>query len=90
MQFKFVPGEGDPDALQVCVMAAHIAILLGVKNVVAVFARLLGLIHGLVCLAQQLVGIHFFRLRIEGDAETGRDLEEDAGREGAAHLHRES
>jgi hypothetical protein len=44
------------DALQAFVLAAHMAVLVGVEHVVTVLASQLGLVHGLVGLAQQLVG----------------------------------
>ena len=83
IQHEFALGQGAADSLQAFVMAADAAVLLGVEDVVTVLARQLGLIHGLVGLAQQLIRIDVFRLRIEGDAETGRDLEYEV-----ANLHR--
>ena len=42
---------------------------------VTILARELRLIHGLVGLTQQLLGIDVVRLRVEGDADTGGDLQ---------------
>jgi hypothetical protein len=41
-------GQGVTDAFQAFVMAADVAVLLGVEDVVTVLAGQLGLIHGLV------------------------------------------
>ncbi len=57
-------------------MAADAAVLLGVEDVIAVLAGQLGLIHGLIGLAQQLIRVHVFVLRIKGDADAGRNLQD--------------
>ncbi len=49
------------------VAAAQAPVVLGVEQVVAVFAALLGLEHGLVGLAQQLVGVHRIGLGVEAN-----------------------
>ena len=69
--------ESAPNLLQRFVQSAHVAVLIGVEQVIAVLAGELGLVHGLVGLAQQLVGVDLVALRVEGDAETGRDLEHE-------------
>jgi hypothetical protein len=76
MENEFAGRQGAPDTLQALVVAAHAAILFGVEDVVAVLAGQLGLIHRLVGLPQQLVGIDLLGLRVEGDAEAGRHLED--------------
>ncbi len=58
-------------------MIAGAMLVLVVEDMVAIFAGQLGLIHGLVGLAQQLIRVHLFRLRIVGDAEAGRHLHDD-------------
>ena len=63
-------------------VATRCAVLVVVENVVAILARQLGLIHGLVGLPEELVGVDVVLLRIEGDAEAGGDLEHSA-----AHPH---
>ena len=54
---------------------AHAAVLRRIEDVIAILARHFGLIHGLVGLAQQLIGLDVLGLRIEGHAQAGRDLQ---------------
>ena len=49
--------------------------MFGIKDVILVLASLLCLIHGLVCLAQQLIRIDIFSLRVIGDADACRDTQ---------------
>jgi hypothetical protein len=58
-------------AVQLC-----LAVAFRVEQLIAVLARLLGLVHGLVGMAQQGVGIGIV-LRIQGDADAGTGA--DAG-----------
>ena len=62
------------DVGQAFVVPAHVAVGFGVEDVAAVLACQLGLVHGLVGLAQQLVGVDLFGLRVGGHADAGRDL----------------
>ena len=78
MENEFSGLKRAANALQALVMAAQAAVLVGVENVKTVFAGQLGLIHRLVGLAQQLVGIDLFGLWIEGHTETRRDLQYEA------------
>ena len=52
----------------------HQAVLLGVEQMVAVAARLLGQVHGLVGVAQQGVGVGVVE-RVEGDADARRNAD---------------
>ena len=54
---------------------AQTAILLGSKYVIAVHVHKFGLINGLIRQAQQLIGIRLLGLRVEGPANTGRNLQ---------------
>ena len=63
MQHEFPLSQGRTNALQGFVMVTDAAIQQGIKEVVTVFAGLLGLINGLVDLAYQLFRIDFSRLR---------------------------
>ena len=49
-------------------------VLFDVEDMVTILACQLGLIHGLIGLTQQLIRVHLLRLRVEGDADTRRDL----------------
>ena len=75
VQHELVVEQGVADVLDALVVAAHAAVLLGIEDVAAVLAGQLGLVHGLVGLAQQLVGIDLFGLRVGGQAQAGRDLQ---------------
>ena len=75
VQHQLVLGQGLTDALQAFMVAAHMAILLGIKDMAAVLAQQLGLVHGLIGLAQQLVGVHRIGLRVGGHPHAGRDLQ---------------
>ena len=72
------------NAPQAFVMVAQAAVMRGIKHTAAVLARHFGLVHGLVGLAQELVGIDVLRLRVEGDAQAGRNLQAQA-----VHLNRQ-
>ena len=74
---EFAGDEGAANVYQGFVVAAHAAILLGVEDVIAVLAGLLRLVHRLVSLTQQLVGVDFVGLRVKGDAEAGGNLERE-------------
>ena len=69
--------------LDIFMMTAHATILLGVKKVETIFARLLGQIHGLIGLTQKLIGVDVVGLREEGDAHAGRYLQRQI-----THRHR--
>ena len=71
---KLAFDQGPADVIEAFVMPANTAILLSIKNVVTVFPAQLGLIHRLIGLTQQLIGINIFRLRIKSNAQTGRNL----------------
>ena len=60
---------------QAFMAAAHAAVLIGIENLVAILARQLGLVHRLIRLTQQLIGIHVVVLRVERDAQAGRHLQ---------------
>ena len=77
VQHKFLRRQGLANAVQGFVVAAYQTVLFGIENVVPVAARHLGLVHGLVGLAQQLAAAHFFALRKKCHAQTGGDLEHD-------------
>ena len=62
------------NALQALVASTHDAILSCIEEMVAVLAQQLGLVHGLVGLAQQLVGVYDFVLRIESHPQACRHL----------------
>ncbi|OIQ63591.1 hypothetical protein GALL_548680 [mine drainage metagenome] len=72
---ELLVGQGQPDALNAFVLSAHAAIPGGIKIMVAVFARQLGLVHGLIGLTQQLIGLDFFGLRVKSDPQTDRHLQ---------------
>jgi len=57
---------------QVFAMGLRLAIAFRIKQLVTVFPRFFGLIHGLIGMAQQGIGI-FIVFRVEGDAYAGRD-----------------
>ena len=70
MQDEFAPFKAQTNAL-----LAHTAVLLGfvvlhVEQVVAVFARLLGVVHGLVGVPDEHVCIRTV-LRVERDTDAG-------------------
>ena len=69
-QLEFLLLECLRDALQAFVMRLRQPVFFRVEQVVAVFSRLLGLIHGLVGVPQQGIGIAAV-LREEGDPQTG-------------------
>ena len=75
MQQQFAMGHGVVNACQAFMVAAHTAVLFGIKHAVAVFAGQLGLVHGLVGLALQLVSIDLVGLRVKRDPQAGRDLQ---------------
>ncbi len=56
------------------VAAALGAVMRGIEEVIAVLAGELGLVHRQVGLAQQLVGVDFLGLRVQGQADARRDL----------------
>lgn len=60
------------NAFEALVMAENGLIVRHFEKLVAVFARQFGLVHSLVGLAQQLVGVERLGLRVEGDTQTGR------------------
>ena len=59
------------NTLQAFVMTTNTAILRRIEEVVTVFTGHLGLVHGLIGLAQQLISVHVVGLRVESDAKTG-------------------
>ena len=77
VQHKLVPLQRALNVLQVFVVDAQVVVLQGIKHVVAVAPRQLGLVHGLVGLAQQLIGLDRLRLGVEGHAQAGRHLHRD-------------
>ena len=76
MQHKFTSDQALSDAVTTFMLATCIAILFGIENVVPIFATQLGLVHGLICLAQQLVGVDIFCLRVKSQTNTCRNLQE--------------
>ncbi len=74
IQHQLALFEGLANAVLALARAAQVAVLLGVKGVVAVFAGQFGLVHGLVSLALQLVSINLFGLREIRHAQAGRHL----------------
>ena len=73
---EFVCAERAPDVLQALVVTAQVAVLFGVEDVEAVLAEQLGVVHRLVGLAQELVGVGLLGLRVEGETEAGRHLQQ--------------
>ena len=71
IQDKLSGREGASDMFEAFMVAANIPILFGIEEMETIFSGELGLIHGLVRLAQQLIGIDVFRLRVERNAEAG-------------------
>jgi hypothetical protein len=69
---KLVRRHGLADALQVLMPAADNMVVFGIEDVVAMAACQLGLVHGLVGLAQQRIRIQIELLWIKGHANTGR------------------
>ena len=65
------------------VLTAQTCIPCGVKNMVTVLARDLGLVHRLVRLAQQLIGIDIITLRVVGNPDAAGNLNDHA-----IHLYR--
>ncbi|OIQ74520.1 hypothetical protein GALL_438270 [mine drainage metagenome] len=75
IQHQLLPGQRLLQALHVLKLTALLQVLFGVKKVITVFASLLGLVHGLVSLAQQLFSIHLLGLRKQRHPDAGRNLQ---------------
>ena len=75
VQHEFLRTQGPADVFHAFVVVANAAIKLGIKNVITIFPGQLGLIHGLIRLAQQLIGVDGVLLRVERQAQAGRDLQ---------------
>ena len=72
MQDELLLFQRQADAFHAFVAAPDAAVLCRIEEVQTVLARQLGLVHGLVGLAQQLIGVDvLLRLRVEGDAHAG-------------------
>ncbi|OIQ79070.1 hypothetical protein GALL_392120 [mine drainage metagenome] len=71
-QAEFVAFESLLDGFELQPMLLHSQVMLGVEQVVAVATRLLGLIHRLVGVPQQGVGIGVVQ-RVDGNAAAGAD-----------------
>ena len=69
MQNEFTAHQSGANVFDAFVESAQRPILFGIEHVVAVAPGQLGLVHGLVGLAQQVVGIDCLGLRVEGDTD---------------------
>src|SRR5450631_700788 len=72
---KLMRSKCEANVLKVLMPATHALVVIGIKDVIAVTACQLGLIHSLVGLAQQQIRIHLFGLRIERNTDTCRNTE---------------
>ena len=70
IQNEFAVCQALTKALDALVEAANAAVLLGIKEAVAILARQLGLVHGLIGLTNQLVSLDLLCLREVGDSHT--------------------
>ncbi len=61
-------------AVKFFVTGAQRTILLRIENVISILAGLLGTIHSLICLPQQLVGVDIFALRVVAHTDTRAHL----------------
>ena len=61
-------------AVKSFVTGAQRTILLRIENVISILAGLLGTIHSLICLPQQLVGVDIFALRVVAHTDTRAHL----------------
>ena len=68
IQHELVLAQRPPQLFEMFVMLTHAAVLRRVKDVIPVLTALLGQVHGLVGLTDQLFGIHVFVLRVKSDA----------------------
>ena len=75
MQLEFVGGDRRADMFKRFVLAADMPIAFRVEHVIAILASELGLIHGLIRLTQQLIGVGILGLRVKRHAEAGRNLQ---------------
>ena len=73
IQNELILLEGLRDTVQAAIVGPGLLVLFRVEDVITVLAGLLGLVHGLIGVAQQGVGIATI-LWVQGDAEAGRDL----------------
>src|SRR5579862_1923367 len=71
VQHKFFGLQSIANALDVLVMPSQVSITAGVEEVKTTLSLQLGLIHGLIRLAKQLIGVHVFRLGEKSDADAG-------------------
>ena len=71
MQHQFIGAQCLANALDGFVVAAQTGVLLGIKQMKPVFAGQLGLVHGLICLTQQLLDINVEGLRVKRHAHAG-------------------
>jgi len=74
IQLEFLPLECLLNVLDGFSMRLGLPVFFRIKQVIAVLACLLGLIHGLVSMAQQGIGVAPI-LREQGDAQAGRKLQ---------------
>ena len=71
---EFAGYQRAADLLEVFVKRADGDVAGGIEDLITILSRQLGLIHGLIGLTEQLVGINLLGLRIKDHADAGRDL----------------
>ena len=74
VQHQLLPFQRGAHGFQVLVVVAQVAVVRGIEHMEAVLATQLGLVHGLIGLAHQLVGCDVFFLRVERNPQAGRHL----------------